>query len=66
MRGRRLAALVAAALLVAGTACSRDKGSDEAFCKEVARTPTLESVVTSGSPRRPTPEWLHTLEARRA
>jgi hypothetical protein len=43
---RPLAALVAGSLLVAGTACSRDKGSDEAFCKEVKRTPTLESVVS--------------------
>ena len=46
MSRRAIAALAAATLLVAGASCTRDKGSDEAFCKEIRRTPTLESVVT--------------------
>lgn len=46
MSPRWLAAAAAASLLVGGAACTRDQGSDEAFCKEVRRTPTLESVVS--------------------
>lgn len=42
---RLLAALLAAALLVAAPACSRDKGSKEAFCEQVAKVPALDSVV---------------------
>jgi hypothetical protein len=46
VRPRRIAALAAACLVLAGASCSRNQGSDEAFCKEIRRTPTLESVVT--------------------
>lgn len=64
MSRRRLAALAAAWLVLAGAACSRDKGSDEAFCKEVRRTPTLESVVSGFADADP--EELDTrLEAAR-
>ncbi len=46
MSRRCLAALAAATMVVGTAACTRDGGSADAFCKEIRRTPTLESVVT--------------------
>ena len=45
MSRRCFAVVAVASLVVAGASCTRDKGSDEAFCKQIRRTPTLASVV---------------------
>ena len=51
---RTLAAATAILLLVlASTACSRDHGSKAAFCKEIKRVPSLDTVVQGFSDADP-------------
>lgn len=38
--------MAALALAASGTACTDDGGSDEAFCRELATAPSLDTVLT--------------------
>jgi hypothetical protein len=53
VRTRRTVALVALAVAVAPSGCSRSSGSTEAFCREVRQVPALESVLNRFSEADP-------------